>query len=43
MEGMAKNEVRRVTKSMKTRLGRQLGTTFDAKLACEGASWRLEG
>ena len=43
MDGIAKIDVRRVINSMKNRLGKQLGTTFDAKLACEGASWRLEG
>ena len=36
MEGIAKIEVRRITNLMKNRFGRQVGTTFDAKLACQG-------
>ena len=28
---------------MKNRLGRQVGTTFEAKLACRGANWSYEG
>ena len=39
VKGIAKTGVRRMTTSMKDRLGRQVWTNFEAKLACLSASW----
>ena len=43
MERIAKIKVRRVTKSMKNQLGRQVETNFSVKLACQSESWSEEG